>query len=298
MNASRFPNMKPLHPSPVSRRAFVRGALAAATLSALPRLRAALPAPAGAARVAFNTANLVARFSGYRFTRWNEQVQKTVAAMNERVWAEMCAEIAAAGFRAVEIWVAHIDPPTMTDARAAAFRRILDDHGLQPIGLGGPLTEETARVCRLFGMPSCNGRGNLPWDQSRALARLTGIRYFWENHPEKSVTELVAAIDGGGPDIGLTIDTGWLATQGLDAPATIRALPRELVRHVHIKDVRHAGKHETCPLGEGVVDFPGTFAALREIGYTGWYSWEDEPEDRNPMDIARAMREKIEGFLT
>ncbi len=34
-------------------------------------------------------------------------------------------------------------------------------------------------------------------------------------------------------------------------------------------------------------------AALGEIGYSGWYSWEDEPEDRNPMVIAREMRELI-----
>lgn len=281
--------------SPVPRRSFICGALAATVCAAVPRV---LALPASRPRVAFNTANLVARFSGYRFNRWNDEVKKTVASMNEKVWAEMCAEIAAAGFHAIEIWAAHVDPSAMTDARAAVFRRILDEHGLQPIGLGGALTEENARVCHQLGLPACNGRGKLPWDQVRELVQSTGIVYNWENHPEKSVEQLLSAIAGGGPGVGLTVDTGWLATQGLEAPATIRALPRELVRHVHIKDVRRTGAHETCPLGEGIVDLAGTFAALREIGYTGWYSWEDEPEERNPLEIARAMREKIESYLT
>lgn len=293
--------MKPISQSPQSRRSFIGGALATLAWAALPRAGAApTAAPAtGRPRIAFNTANLVAHFSEYHFkqNRWNEQVKKTIAGMNEGVWAQMCEGIAAAGFQAVEIWVAHIDPPTMTDKRASLFKRILDDHGLQPIGLGGPLTGETARVCGQFGMPSCNGRGGLKLEELKALVRATGVHFYQENHPEKTVAEIIAPIAEGGPGIGLTVDTGWLATQGLNAPATIRALPPELVRHVHIKDVRRAGAHETCPLGEGIVDLPGTFAALREIGYTGWYSWEDEPEDRNPMDIAAAMRRKIEEYL-
>jgi hypothetical protein len=54
--------------------------------------------------VAFNTANLVGRVSGYRYelSHWGEQHQKTVAATDERAWADICKKIAACGFRAVE----------------------------------------------------------------------------------------------------------------------------------------------------------------------------------------------------
>ncbi len=34
--------------------------------------------------------------------------------------------------------------------------------------------------------------------------------------------------------------------------------------------------------------------ALQDVGYTGDYSWEDEPEARNPLAIASQMREWIE----
>ena len=41
-------------------------------------------------------------------------------------------------------------------------------------------------------------------------------------------------------------------------------------------------------------DWPEVLKALVEIGYNGWYSWEDEPEDRNPFDSAVRNREFIE----
>jgi hypothetical protein len=41
----------------------------------------------------------------------------------------------------------------------------------------------------------------------------------------------------------------------------------------------------------------GCIAALREAKYAGCYSWEDEPEDRNPFDSAVRNREWIEKRL-
>ena len=94
----------------------------------------------------------------------------------------------------------------------------------------------------------------------------------------------------------MAIDTGWLGTQGVDAPKFVEACG-SFVHHVHFKDVQAAGKHETCLLGEGVVDLPGVARALAKLGYQGWYAWEDEPEDRNPMLSAARNREFIEKLL-
>ena len=63
------------------------------------------------------------------------------------------------------------------------------------------------------------------------------------------------------------------------------------MRHTHINAV---GGHETVLLGEGVVDPGACIQTLKGIGYKGWYSWEDEPEDRNPMDSAQRNRLWIE----
>lgn len=246
-------------------------------------------------KIAFNTANLVARMTGYRFAmkEWGRQHEKTAASMNEHEWAGICREVAAAGYDAVEVWLAHCDPRVTNEARARSFRKILDDHGLTPIGLAGALTDETARICQWMGIPAANGGlwGTSLADAQRIVAA-TGLQCNYENHPEKSVEEILDRIEGGSPGIGLCIDTGWLGTNGIDAASAVRSLG-PLVRHVHVKDVRAAGSHDTCPLGTGCAGIVGVITALKETGYQGWYSWEDEPEDRNPMEIAGPMRDWI-----
>jgi hypothetical protein len=67
---------------------------------------------AGPPMVAFNTANLVARVSNYRYQLidWMGQHKKTIAATDAAAWSGICREIADAGFEAVEVWEAHASP--------------------------------------------------------------------------------------------------------------------------------------------------------------------------------------------
>ncbi len=176
-------------------------------------------------RMAFNTANFVARQTGWRFElkNWGEQDRITRERTDEREFAAICRDVAGVGYTAVEIWVAHVEPAKMTDKRAELYRRILADHGLAPIGLGGGLDEGSNRVCLQLGIPAANG--GLWGTDAATINRLTpgGVRYNYENHPEKSVDEIrekIAGIDGA----GIAVDTGWLGSQGLDAAATITAL--------------------------------------------------------------------------
>ena len=62
-------------------------------------------------KIAFNTANLVGRETSYRFklSDWGQQAALTIAKTDERTWRKICAEIAAVGYTAVEIWKAHAD---------------------------------------------------------------------------------------------------------------------------------------------------------------------------------------------
>jgi sugar phosphate isomerase/epimerase len=282
----------------LTRRAFLAATgVGAALLGAPRRLLAAAPTPAKDA--AFNTANLVARVSGYRFSlaNWMDQHQKTIAATDEAAWRAICKEIAAAGFKAVEVWEAHAAPEALDEAKARVWKRILDENGLTPIAYAGGLRPETLRICQWLGIPHVDGglRENTP-EKATALCKEHGVRFNIENHPEKTAAEILAKIGGGNDWLGVCIDTGWLGTQGAPGPATIKACA-PFVRHTHVKDVKAPGKHDTCLLGEGVADVAGCMAALREIQYAGWYSWEDEPEDRNPMDSAARNREWIEKRL-
>jgi sugar phosphate isomerase/epimerase len=257
------------------------------------------PSAVAGKRIAFNTANLVARITNYRFElkNWGEQHQKTVALTDEIAWAAICREIAGAGFSAVEIWEAHAAPETLTRDKAARWKRILDDHGLRPIAYAGGLRRETLEICRWLSIPHVDGglRGQTP-EQATALCQEFGVRFNVENHPEKTAAEALAKVGGGNEWLGLCVDTGWFGSQSADVPTQIRAAG-PFVRHTHIKDVKTAGGHETCLLGEGIVNVPACLSALHDIGYSGFYSWEDEPEDRNPFDSAIRNRKWIETHL-
>ncbi len=246
-------------------------------------------AGAQSAKIAFNTANLVARVTGYRYqlTNWMDQHKKTVAATDAAAWRSICDEIAAAGFGAIEVWEAHASPETLDQKKAAEWRTILEGTGLKAIAYAGGLSRETMQICRWLGIPHIDGGlGNLNPDQATALCGESGIGFNIENHPERSADEILKKIGGGNEWLGICIDTGWLSTQGVSAPDVIRACGSR-VRHTHVKDVKVAGKHETCLLGEGIVRVAECLKALSSLGYTGWYSWEDEPEDRNPFDSAK-----------
>jgi sugar phosphate isomerase/epimerase len=287
--------------SSLTRRAFLAATGAGAAALAAPRSLLAA-APAAAKDPAFNTANLVARVTGYRYqlSQWMEQHAKTIAATDEGAWRSICKEIAAAGFKAVDVWEAHAAPEALDEAKARTWKRILEDNGLVAVSYAGGLRPETLRICQWLGIPHLDGglRDNAP-EKATALCREHGVKFNIENHPEKSASEILAKIGGGNEWLGVCIDTGWLASRGAPGPATIKACA-PFVRHTHVKDVkevRQPGAHETCLLGEGVADVAGCLAALREVKYGGWYSWEDEPEDRNPFDSAARNREWIEKRL-
>jgi L-ribulose-5-phosphate 3-epimerase len=114
-----------------------------------------------------------------------------------------------------------------------------------------------------------------------------------ENHPQKTSGELLGEIgtDHGGL-IGATVDTGWFGTQGMDAAQAIRELGSN-VFYVHLKDIRAAGAHDTCALGDGIVPVRECLAALEEIGYTGSISIEHEPEHYNPYPEVELSRQRL-----
>ena len=72
----------------------------------------------------------------------------------------------------------------------------------------------------------------------------------------------------------------------------------EHVAHVHLKDVLSTGEpHDTCPWGAGVVDVEACLRALEQIHYRAALAVEHEPEDHDPGEEIRLMREQLEGWL-
>jgi sugar phosphate isomerase/epimerase len=246
-------------------------------------------------KIAFNSANLVGRVTNYHFklTDWATNHTRTAKETDAKAFADICHEIAETGFVAVELWQALADPSVMTEERAKEWRAIMDDHGLQPIAYGGYIGTGAENVSRWLGIDVINGMFNMTPDAATALCRENGVRCNYENHPQKTAEELLSPIGGGNDWLGVCVDLGWLGTNGVDGPDMLRRLG-PLVRHVHVKDVLAPGRHDTCALGEGVANIEGCLQALADIGYDGWLAWEDEPEDRNPMESAVSNREWLE----
>ena len=67
---------------------------------------------------------------------------------------------------------------------------------------------------------------------------------------------------------------------------------------MHLKDVLRRGEpHDTCAWGDGVVDIEACVRALVRLGYRGALAVEHEPEDRDPTEEIRAMRQQLEEWV-
>jgi len=74
---------------------------------------------------------------------------------------------------------------------------------------------------------------------------------------------------------------------------------RGLFPHMHIKDVKKdpaTGELQYVPVGEGMIDFHGQFAALRDDGYDGTMSLETA-YSRPDGNKVESTRECLEGLL-
>jgi L-ribulose-5-phosphate 3-epimerase len=256
--------------------------------------------------IAYMTANEVARETGWEMHGWGHGDRATKEAFAPlETYAErfggLLGRVRALGFEAVDLWGAHLGTEWATDAHVGIARDALARHGLRVATYAtwvGPGNVE--RACELALALGTDVIGGGFSGEAEALApvlRLHGVTLAIENHPEQTPTEVLAKIDAGCGTMAATVDTGWWGTQGYDAAKAIEELGGH-VAHVHLKDVRAlGGPHETCPWGEGIVDVEACVRALERIGYAGALVVEHEPEDHDPGEECRAMRERLESWL-
>jgi sugar phosphate isomerase/epimerase len=214
---------------------------------------------------------------------------------------EVLADARELGFDAVDLWGAHLHPSWATDEHVAAARAALDRHGLRAVALASGLgPEDVERACELaVALDARLVGGGYSGDLREAapLLRRHGVRYGLENHPERTPAEVLERIAGAEDVFGVTVDTGWWATQGYDPVRALEELG-ERVLHVHLKDVPHEGEpHETCPWGEGVVPIEECVRTLVGSGYAGALTIEHEPERGDPREAVRELRERLERWL-
>jgi sugar phosphate isomerase/epimerase len=88
------------------------------------------------------------------------------------------------------------------------------------------------------------------------------------------------------PSFGLTIDIGHLHCMGETPIAGHLHRWKDILWNIHIEDMRR-GVHEHLMFGEGEIDFPPVFAALKEIGYRGGVHVELSRHSHDAVNVAR-----------
>lgn len=146
-------------------------------------------------------------------------------------------------------------------------------------------------------------------DRAAAIATDHGLRAVVHPHAgsfvefEDEIERLLASTD-----LDLCVDTGHAAYAGI-APERMISDYSDRLGHLHLKDVRGAVLARVrderldfwaaiaggvfCPLGRGVVNLPAVLAALRDAGYRGHATIEQDrvPGSGSPLDdLAESVR--------
>jgi sugar phosphate isomerase/epimerase len=185
--------------------------------------------------------------------------------------------------------------PTLMAARASDRRRRID-FLCAAIDAAGPLGTDLVTLHSGFAPPDLPARrawDNLVDGMRRCLerARARGVRLMFEPEPGmlvESVTDflrLAADLDDD-PALGLNLDVGHAQCVYEDAPAIIRELG-DRIGHVHVEDIADRVHRHLVP-GEGSIDFAAIWAALEEVGYSGFASVELWDHADDPRAAASA----------
>ena len=261
--------------------------------------------------LSFMGANFVGRELGYGAAdEWGPYDVATNVAFEplefygERI-DEVFAAIAAAGFGALDLWLAHLNWRWATPEHVRIALDSLERHSLRVVSLAGNLgataadLESACRLANALGVDLLGGMGDVlrnDLDGAEAVLRRHGVRFGYENHPEKTPQEVLALIGDADDVLGAAVDTGWWATQGYDPVQALRELNGRLF-HVHLKDVEEPGTHISCMHGMGCSRIEECVDVLLASGYRGAVTIEHEPFDRDPTEEVIRMREQVETRL-
>ncbi len=254
--------------------------------------------------------------AGYDATEWGPSMPTDPAELGEALGSrglDLVGAFVGLGFRDRDRWDAELE-------RAMGIAEFLAQNG------GRVLVAAEAGDDRRRGeaghVDESRGLSGGEWrslgEGLNALGRRLeplGMTLAFHNHVGTYVetpAETARLLDETDPAlVGWCLDIGHLAFGGGNA---IDLLPRYAarVRHVHVKDVDAVVLAEAKaegwsfgqalahyifpPLGQGIARIPDVVAALRGVGYDGWYVIEQDTAP-DPTATARANREYLEGLL-
>jgi sugar phosphate isomerase/epimerase len=191
-----------------------------------------------------------------------------------------------------DVHVPRTDPPEAT----RALRAKIEAAGITIMG-GGTITipNDPAKIEKEFVYAKNAGFPLIYVDPEPAaldtierLAKRYDIKVAIHNHgPEDKrwprPQDAYAAIKSRDTRLGLCIDIGHTTRTGTDPVQACREC-RDRLYDMHVKDLASKSEKESqVAVGRGVIDFPGLFKTLIEIGYQGQVGLEYEINAKNPV---------------
>lgn len=212
------------------------------------------------------------------------------------------AHVRSLGLRYLELHDGHL-PRDASPDRIARAKKAMADAGITATGVyihdAFTADEAAARPILQFargvGFRYINGgprREALP-----VLHRLGpeyGVRIAIHNHgpgARYETLEQVTSVLDEYPSLTACIDIGHFARSRVDPVRATRVLGAR-AEAIHVKDVDAKG--ENTVVGEGTIDIPGVFRALRESGFKGLVVLEYEGDFDNMEKRLAGMRKSLE----
>jgi sugar phosphate isomerase/epimerase len=259
--------------SETSRRSFLQGAAAAAVATSLPS--------ASAAPVAAKPSPILLGVASYSFYKLDRQhvidgtkALKTPYLNVKDVHLPMGTpdeiRAASAEYRAAGLILTGAGTIYLQKDEDADMRKAFDyckEAGI-PLIVAGPTLETLPRV--------------------EKFAKEYDIKIAIHNHgPEDkhfpSPLDVLKAVKGMDPHMGLCIDVGHTARTGTDVVEAIKAAGPRLF-DMHIKDLANFKDSKSqVPVGDGIMPIPGIFQALIAIKFKGHVMLEYEIDTDNPL---------------
>jgi len=153
-------------------------------------------------------------------------------------------------------------------------------------------------VPRNFDWPKAWAEFTATMKEATAIAKTAGLKFSLENHTHTFTPRADAFLrlwDAVRDDaLGFNVDIGWIQLER-EYPVVTIYKARGHVLNVHLRDIDTPGLRFVAP-GDGCMDFEGVVAALRDIGFSGFLTFE---QDGVP-DMKAALRrgkEILDGIL-
>ena len=231
---------------------------------------------------------------------------------------EALKHIEALGLKYVELYPGHA-PVDSSDQEAQSILRLCLDHGIIPVALGVVrFTKDHEKNRQAFEHAKRLGLQVLSADpETDSFDSLDQLVEEYDVaiaiHPHGPVSNgklhlwhraeiILEAVQDHHPLVGTCLDTGHLIRCGLE-PHSIYIDPVQQIRAmgprnfgIHLKD-NDNNNNRNVVIGQGALDVPGVFRALRDVKFEGCVSIEHEANPDDPVPDIKACVDVIKDTI-